>query len=149
MTGVQVQVLRLFSRALWFPIGMPLLQTAGSKLRVHWEGDRVRSLMLTAWPETAPALSVSPFSSIPGPGKTPQGNWALSPQLLKPEPPPQRRSRPPHLERAHTRQPWHSAAERMNKYFLKHLLVHPDGKARGHEKSVLELTQGSPRCRSW
>ena len=31
---------------------MPLLQTPGTKFRVHWEGDHVCSLMFAAWPKT-------------------------------------------------------------------------------------------------
>ena len=36
---------------LWFFIGMPFLQTPGTKFRVHWEGDHACSLMFAAWPK--------------------------------------------------------------------------------------------------
>ena len=39
-----------FIWGVWFPSGIPLLQTPGTKFRVHWEGDHACSLMLTAWP---------------------------------------------------------------------------------------------------
>ena len=32
-------------------MGMPFLQTPGTKFRVHWEGDHACSLMFAAWPK--------------------------------------------------------------------------------------------------
>ena len=44
---------------------MPLLQTPGTKFRVHWEGDRECSLMFEAWPkmESSSGCFLLPFSS--------------------------------------------------------------------------------------
>ena len=36
---------------VWFSIGMPFLETPGTKFRVHWEGERACSLMFAAWPK--------------------------------------------------------------------------------------------------